>query len=285
MADRKSILSSAFLQAAHWILPAAAFSLAAPLCAPAFAQTSYAPYYSTSASGARAGVNAGGFHAPDMFGNAPVSSSLSGTDWGISAVADNTNGGNATASVLLTRPPVGQQTYISELYASAHLRFTFTIEGPDPDVSIPVFFNAAASGAVPEGAGYASMELGFYHDGETLYRYTQLQGAPNQPTGFELHEFVNLQPGHTYSIYMQANASAFENRLGPDGSVASASASVDPTFTILGDLAQLYHFTGLPDSAIGHASAVPEPASWAMMVGGFGLVGSAMRRRQRVCFA
>lgn len=28
--------------------------------------------------------------------------------------------------------------------------------------------------------------------------------------------------------------------------------------------------------------AVPEPAAWALMLGGFGLVGSAMRRRQRV---
>jgi hypothetical protein len=26
---------------------------------------------------------------------------------------------------------------------------------------------------------------------------------------------------------------------------------------------------------------VPEPASWALMFGGFGLVGAAMRRRQR----
>jgi hypothetical protein len=29
------------------------------------------------------------------------------------------------------------------------------------------------------------------------------------------------------------------------------------------------------------AGGVPEPASWAMMVGGFGLIGAAMRRRQR----
>jgi hypothetical protein len=27
------------------------------------------------------------------------------------------------------------------------------------------------------------------------------------------------------------------------------------------------------------AAAVPEPASWAMMISGFGLVGGAMRRR------
>jgi hypothetical protein len=32
-------------------------------------------------------------------------------------------------------------------------------------------------------------------------------------------------------------------------------------------------------------SAAPEPASWALMVGGFGLVGGAMRRRQRTDFS
>lgn len=32
-------------------------------------------------------------------------------------------------------------------------------------------------------------------------------------------------------------------------------------------------------------SAVPEPASWAMMVGGFGVLGSAIRRRQRTGLA
>nr|WP_084192404.1 PEPxxWA-CTERM sorting domain-containing protein [Parasphingorhabdus marina] len=28
--------------------------------------------------------------------------------------------------------------------------------------------------------------------------------------------------------------------------------------------------------------AVPEPATWAMMIGGFGLVGGAMRRRKKL---
>ncbi len=30
--------------------------------------------------------------------------------------------------------------------------------------------------------------------------------------------------------------------------------------------------------------AVPEPATWAMMIAGFGAVGVAMRRRQRAVF-
>ena len=37
-------------------------------------------------------------------------------------------------------------------------------------------------------------------------------------------------------------------------------------------------FTLLSDST----PAVPEPATWAMMIGGFGLIGAAMRRRQKV---
>jgi hypothetical protein len=36
------------------------------------------------------------------------------------------------------------------------------------------------------------------------------------------------------------------------------------------------------DDVAAGIGAVPEPASWALMIGGFGLVGGAMRRRQRV---
>jgi hypothetical protein len=31
--------------------------------------------------------------------------------------------------------------------------------------------------------------------------------------------------------------------------------------------------------------SVPEPATWAMFIGGFGLMGAAMRRRRPVCGA
>jgi len=43
-------------------------------------------------------------------------------------------------------------------------------------------------------------------------------------------------------------------------------------------------FTG---ATVALGGAVPEPASWALMLGGFGLVGGAMRsrRRQAVSFA
>lgn len=50
-------------------------------------------------------------------------------------------------------------------------------------------------------------------------------------------------------------------------------------------IAETYH---LDDLTFGvSAGAVPEPATWAMMIGGFGLIGGAMRRRSaaKVSFA
>ena len=38
-------------------------------------------------------------------------------------------------------------------------------------------------------------------------------------------------------------------------------------------------------NALAAPAAVPEPASWAMMVGGFGLLGTALRRRRTAAFA
>ncbi|TFU06634.1 PEP-CTERM sorting domain-containing protein [Polymorphobacter arshaanensis] len=41
-----------------------------------------------------------------------------------------------------------------------------------------------------------------------------------------------------------------------------------------------YPLHGANSTAIGFNSAVPEPASWALMIVGFGMVGAAARRRQ-----
>jgi hypothetical protein len=47
---------------------------------------------------------------------------------------------------------------------------------------------------------------------------------------------------------------------------------------------QTFSFTGTWSDGLS-ASAVPEPASWALMIGGFGLAGAALRRRNRMASA
>ena len=49
-------------------------------------------------------------------------------------------------------------------------------------------------------------------------------------------------------------------------------------FTVSGTITQSGSFAG----TLGFASAAPEPATWAMMILGVGIVGYAMRRRQRI---
>ena len=44
-------------------------------------------------------------------------------------------------------------------------------------------------------------------------------------------------------------------------------------------------FESVADRAVTATQGVPEPASWALMLGGFGLAGTAMRRRRRLTSA
>ena len=55
-----------------------------------------------------------------------------------------------------------------------------------------------------------------------------------------------------------------------------AVAAYGKPFASRDELLYFREHGSLPGSDVG---AVPEPATWAMMIGGFGLVGAAMRRR------
>jgi hypothetical protein len=69
---------------------------------------------------------------------------------------------------------------------------------------------------------------------------------------------------------------------------ATVSAETDPVFSIDDPAYSGFTIVGVPTGSPppGSAGGVPEPASWAMMLAGFGLAGSSIRaRRQRVVLA
>jgi len=74
---------------------------------------------------------------------------------------------------------------------------------------------------------------------------------------------VSLPNGFLYSFggFSQAVNAGFQN-LSVSGTTTALSSSFSGT--------------------IAFTAAVPEPASWALMIGGFGLVGGVMRRRAKV---
>jgi len=128
-------------------------------------------------------------------------------------------------------------------------------------------------------------------------------------TGFNiLSQAVSLIAGHTYSLgfdyigagYQNPNRYAFTltldgqplTTLTPDivSNSQWATAALSTTATSTGAATLGFVFNGYgnysKDIAIDRVylidtSAVPEPATWAMTIGGFGLIGAALRRKRR----
>jgi hypothetical protein len=264
------------------LLPALTIGLSLLADAPVQAQAGLYQHYSAQVYGQRVGVSGEPF-ASEASGPTGVARSAGGTDWLVTASSDDAFGGTVAASASLRWPLPGQETYTTQLTGASALHYVFTIDGPDPDALIPVNLTGAGGISITAG-GAAVAQLGFGHDGVASYWRVDFEYGKVGSQGFDVNELFYLQTGHVYSLELVAQASVDMRYIAAEGGSAFANASVDPTFTIQDGFAQRYHFVGLPESAIGSpsGSAVPEPASWAMMVGGFGLIGSAMRGRRGV---
>lgn len=95
-----------------------------------------------------------------------------------------------------------------------------------------------------------------------VFTYTgpdfRASGGPFQPFSFN-----NFGARSTFSGLTQDAFFTLTTKNNPDGVPAGSGT---PVFTI---------------GQVAVPTAVPEPASWAMMIGGFGLLGAASRRRTR----
>ena len=168
-------------------------------------------------------------------------------------------------------------TTITAISSLTNLAFSRGVD-PDPDVNTTGNFNTNNQ------------------RGNSLFGVTDFVGAAGASTGLTI-ALVNLN-GDTYAHNTYIDTSSCCSAVNPNtvllGSVNNSSAdnSINLGYRI-GSLAAgasatlTYSYSvGSNISVVGPPTgAVPEPATWAMMIGGFGLVGAGMRRRRMVASA
>jgi|GEM_PF-2229370 len=97
---------------------------------------------------------------------------------------------------------------------------------------------------------------------------------------FSVSQYVSFDPSKPVSVFMLGLVDAFATG-GFDRKVDRVV--VDPTFVIDPAFAADYQLVGLPDGT-GGVGGVPEPGMWALMIAGFGAVGSTLRSRRSRAF-
>jgi hypothetical protein len=201
-----------------------------------------------------------------------------------------------------------QDVYSGRTYATMSLVYLVTLSTPDaataaavqrvldqgPLATVHGEYKLTASGYANSSASAAS---GFGPDGDDSYGTAsqcndsdRLGGCGDRSFDINLGfrpgtDFTDGQPTDFYAeIYLTADADAGLGGTTPF--FGDASAFIDPTINLSSKLNGL-SLTLSQGSYGPHglytpppASAAPEPASWALMLGGFGLVGGALRRRK-----
>lgn len=215
-------------------------------------------------------------------GDKPVGVSVQG----VRSYASDLAGGTVYAGASL--PGMDPFSTLNIEYANGHgfLSYNVWIDGPDPDALVPVRF--IGSGSVwannSQATGAAMLRFGEVGLGGHVQQWSVV-GQGDDETGvfkpvafFDVDQTFLMKPSLTYFVEMNASASVqaaiFKG--------ATATAMVDPTFTILGDFALNYRVVGVPGGAVVNppSGAVPEPATWAMLVSGFGVLGASLRRKR-----
>jgi hypothetical protein len=110
----------------------------------------------------------------------------------------------------------------------------------------------------------------------------KIEGPTGNDPGVDLDIFIEFVGGGTQTIsdvFLPANDKM---------DVVAATGQVMTRITFMGlrnAAGAAQDFRALKQVSFEPAAVVPEPASWAMMIAGFGLLGTAARRRARVAAA
>jgi hypothetical protein len=184
---------------------------------------------------------------------------------------------SASASATLS----GTMAETSNAGAAATLYYSFEIAGPDGNVSATISATGSTSYGAAGGEGIAFLSItspsGLLVSDSACAGNDPTMCPPGEGSTIALDQSFSLVANQYYAVYLSiaADADVYQSDA-YTGSQASASAYIDPYIMIDPGYAA-YSLSVTP--GIGNASPAPEPAAWAMMVLGFGVIGAATRRR------
>jgi hypothetical protein len=214
--------------------------------APAFASTTIV--YS--------GTLSGGYDATGVFGG--INPDMTGLGFVATFVFDP-----ALAGFRTTTPGVSDYAAGGTGFGNGSPMISAAIKINGVTKSFYEYFNASAFTSINSNVG---MSTGIYADIGTINVYQ----------GINLNAYFNTAPA------------SFNEDFGTVAATGNGSAIISTYDYILAATTEEASFGFNPTMTVSYgipvAPGVPEPASWALMIAGFGLVG-AMRRRQRAAIA
>jgi PEP-CTERM motif len=226
-------------------------------------------------------VGGGAVPLPPSFSESVTSTSFvtgrSSTQSG-SGPYDVTNGA-ATAGTSYTLATEGEASLTIDAgsalaqQASASVTWNFIVNGP-ANQSTFVFLVGRGDQKVVKPAGDLDIDDASATISGDAFQLSGGDQTSNGEQRFGISLGAYLETNTVYTIIETLSAYSFPL----DGTTDLVQASFDPTVS-LGDTSGVYSITLSPVSV-----PVPEPATWAMMLAGFGLVGFGLRssRRQAV---
>ncbi|QJU60914.1 PEPxxWA-CTERM sorting domain-containing protein [Sphingomonas sp. AP4-R1] len=193
----------------------------------------------------------------------------------------------------------------SEASASAHLSDTlhFTIAGASSDtvtlIPISFAFDGKLSGTNDPATASGELNYGFYFGNAQAYEFgdygagyygynntypTFVFASDPRVNGWVSYSFGSYDPLNTQFTGLYAIIGATAD-IGIDFDLGLRGTGLDYTNTGSVSIGKVDGVSFTSDSGVflqaaAAPSAVPEPASWALMIGGFGMVGGVMRRRR-----